>query len=225
MNFFRTACFVAISLAGLLNAQGQGFVNLDFEAANISQSQSSGLVNTSDALPGWFAAGGYVFGYYATQIGFNNVTSGVPQVTLLGTSGVGQSSIEGGFSVFLQGQGLVGPGNDPGFASSIGQTGFTPLSAQSILFKAQPGTETFLLTFGIQNVPFVVLATGSNYNLYGADMSAFADSNIQLEFAAQGAGTGWNLDSIEFSSQPIPEPEVFSLLVFGGLILRSRISN
>jgi hypothetical protein len=212
----------------VISAQGQGsFQNLDFEAATISQSQAPGSVNITDALPGWNVYRGYVLNIPPPQIGFNNATSAVPQVTLLGMNGVDETSIEGGFSVFLEG--LYVPsieGGPPLGDSSINQTGLVPAGTQSILFKAQPGTDSLLMSLDGQNIPFVALATGANYILYGGDISALANQfsqPLELEFTAEGMGTGWNLDSIEFSSQQVPEPSMWALLIVGsGLLIFFR---
>jgi hypothetical protein len=81
-----SAVIVSVSLT-----HGQGaFQNLDFEGANVSQTQSPGNVNVTDALPGWNA---YVL-YLQTQMGFDdvNVATGVPQIVLVGTNGVSETS-------------------------------------------------------------------------------------------------------------------------------------
>jgi hypothetical protein len=54
MKIVNTILFIAF-LALVQNGEAQGFVNLDFESANISQTQPSGTVNTTDALPSWNA--------------------------------------------------------------------------------------------------------------------------------------------------------------------------
>ncbi len=111
-------------------------------------------------------------------------------------------------------------------AVSIGQIGLVPASAQSILFKAQPGSDILTLTLGGQNIPFIALATEPNYTLYCGDISAFAGQLLELAFTASPGSlgqTGWNLDSIEFSSQPIPEPSTYTLLIAGvGILFRYR---
>ena len=129
---------------------------------------------------------------------------------------------------FLQSGIIVRPGGS-GLSTDafIRQTGLVPDTAQSILFEAQPGTDSLVLTLGGQSLPFVALETTPNYTLYGGDVSAFAGQSLELEFAdwPSNSGTGWNLDSIEFSSQPVPEPNVCGLLTLGCLFFRLRRSN
>jgi hypothetical protein len=230
MKFCSIVWMALISVALMRNATGQGFVNLDFESANISQNQGLGIVNTVDALPGWNvfdAADGP-----QTQMEFEGFIGGVglptPWVTLLGTHNIGDgSSIEGGFSVYLSGIVVETPGEMDAPAGSINQTGLVPANAQSILFKAQSGSfaASFVVTLDGQNIPYVPLATTPNYTLYGGDISAFAGQVSELAFTAGIYGIGWNLDSIEFSSQPVPEPNIFGLLAFGGLLFRLCRSN
>jgi hypothetical protein len=211
-----------IALSFILNvASGQDFVNLDFESATIPQSQPPGAVNTSDALPGWTA----IYGLAAqTQIAFNATISGIPQITLLGTNGIGATSIDGGYSVQLQGAVVQFPGgHNASVNASITQTGLVPTTSQAILFEAQPGTETLLVSIGGQNVPFIALSVEPNYTLYGGDVSAFANQTMTLDFTVVPTSltdqTGWNLDSIMFSSQPIPEPNALGLYGIGVLII------
>jgi PEP-CTERM motif len=213
MKIIVAAFCISFSLFFSVHGQGSS-QNLDFEAATISQNQTPGLVNVSDALPNWD-----VFYNLAIQpqIGFNTVTLGVQQVVLLGDG----SSIEGGFSVYLQG-GISSVPSDVDIQQDI----LIPDNTQSILFKAQPGTDSLFLTLHNQFVPFVALATTSNYTLFGGNISSFAGQSVMLKFAAwaSSSGIGWNLDSIEFSSQPIPEPSTWALLIAGsGLLFASFI--
>jgi hypothetical protein len=212
----------------ILSAHGQGaFQNLDFEAATISQSQGLGVVNSTDALPGWNV-------YFGTsgpqsQIDFGDMIVGspMPWVVLFGTNNFGDgSSIESDFSVYLTGQQVESPGEADGPAGTISQTGLVPANAESILFKAQPGTASFVVSLDGQTIPFSALVTGPNYTLYGGNISAFAGQVSDMAFTAGIYGIGWNLDSIEFSSQAVPEPSIWTLLIAGaGLLVFSRRSR
>jgi hypothetical protein len=217
-----------VSLAQFLNASGQGFANLNFEAAIVSQNQVLDVVNSTDALPGWNVYFGASGPQAQVDFGAMIVGSPSPWVVLFGTNNIGDgSSIEGEFSVYLTGQQVAFPGEADSPAGSINQTGLVPINAQSILFKAQSGffPASFVVTLDGQNIPYVPLATTPNYTLYGGDISAFAGQISELAFTAGIFGTGWNLDSIEFSSQPVPEPNVCGLLALGCLFFRLRRSN
>jgi hypothetical protein len=220
MTKIQTIIYSIVAVIFVLSARGQGsFQNLDFEAATVSQTQAFNFVQTSDALPGWAVC----YGTAETQnyILFDTFIVGAPQVDLLDANNGG---IDGDFSVFIQGGNVVGAGigNVSATDAIISQTGLVPAGAQSILFKAQSGTDSLLMSLDGQNIPFVALATGANYILYGGDISALANQfsqPLELEFTAEGIGTGWNIDSIEFLSQPVPEPSTWALLITGSGLL------
>lgn len=200
MQCFRIARLSAALLVLSCSALGQGFQNLDFESSTITQTQPAGMVSETNALPGWIA-GAFPLNHLPT-VGFNNaVSNGVyySGVFLLGTNS--GSAIEGGFSVLLQV--AAGPGITQ--AASIDQTALVPVGSQSILFKAQPGSGSFVVSLGSQTIPLFAQSTGSNYTLYGGDISAFAGQTLDLGFIALKSSqlNSWILDSIQFSSSPL----------------------
>lgn len=86
------------------DAQGQGFVNLDFENAVIILDTSSpfypNAVYASDAIPGWTAIG--FIG--PNDIYYNNLTLGAPCVSIVDTNGSFHSPpIDGTYSIVLFG--------------------------------------------------------------------------------------------------------------------------
>jgi hypothetical protein len=106
---------------------------------------------------------------------------------------------------------------------SISQTGVVPASAESILFKAQNAgallSGILSVSVGGQNIPFSALFTGSNYTLYGGDVSAFSGQSKQLVFSAlAGDNNYWEIDDIQFSQTAIPEPSEFVLAALGALL-------
>jgi hypothetical protein len=69
----RIAWLFVVSLALMRNASGQGFVNLDFEGANLSD-YGAGSVPAADAIPGWTA---YLGGIVQTNINYDVSLGGV----------------------------------------------------------------------------------------------------------------------------------------------------
>jgi hypothetical protein len=133
---------------------------------------------------------------------------------------------EGNFSIFLQSGYITLPGgNVSGLPSNITQTGLVPANAQSIIFKAQPGTASLTLSLNVQTIPFFAQAIDSNYTLYGADISAFAGQVSELAFTTGIYGTGWNLDSIEFSSQPVPEPTSIGIFTLATILISFNVGS
>jgi len=186
----------------------QGFVNLNFESAKIIPDLSSAYypygIAISNALPGW-AVNGFTQG----DITYNDPSIGSTFVTLWATNG---AQISGNYSVLLTG------GLSP-FPATISQTGLVPIGSESLLFQAQPGFSSLVVTLGSENLPFFAIATGPNYTLYGADISPFAGQSEQLMFSALNVSSGlnnWSLDNIQFSSTAIPEPSVLRLSVLAG---------
>jgi len=126
----------------------------------------------------------------------------------------GPNAIEGNFGVLLQ-------GGTTATDVSIRQSSLVPVLTESILFKAD-SMGPMSLSLGGQNIPFVALGTGPNYTLYGGDIPvSFAGQIEQLEFSVpQGVGgnNAWNLDSIVFSTNSVPEPRTWALLLCGAVL-------
>jgi hypothetical protein len=113
--------------------------------------------------------------------------------------------------------------------ASIAQTGFVPLGIQSLEFKAwewAPSTSILSVSFNGNDLSPVVIGTGANYILYGADLSAFAGQTGQLEFTSvfNNNGPSWiELDDIGFSTTAVsPEPSIVALGGIGGLVFAAR---
>jgi hypothetical protein len=216
----QTPAWLVAGLALLLSAAGalaQGtFQNLNFESARIipipSGDYGPNSIATTNALPGWAV---FIGSSQLSEITYNDPDLGSTWVNLWATNG---AQISGRYSVLLQG-GLSAP------AASISQTALVPVSAESLLFEAQPGPGSLLVSLGGQNIPFFALSTGSNYTLYGGDVTAFAGQTEQLVFSAIdiGGGNDWIVDNIQFSNSGIPEPSVFSLFALGALLLGWRV--
>ena len=214
-NLFKLA---AIAVAFPLSVCGQGsFQNLDFEAGTLLPES---LQNPALALPAWTCNTSYV--------GYNTMVAGT--VSILGSGGFGATAIEGNYSLFFQdlypNLQPYPDGHTRQVDPSISQTGLVPVDALSLLFKAQPGQETLLLSLNGQNIPFFAVGTGPNYTLFGGDVSAFAGQTSDLTFAVApdpSNSQGWNIDSIVFSNQSVPEPSTFALLASAvGLFLSLR---
>lgn len=218
-----TGCFLRVLCHPPQAAFGQGFVNLDFESANISgYSPGSMNVPTSDALPGWSAYFIYSsnFTSQATAVWYDGISIGGSGISIIdATIGFGLTPIEGQYSVRFQGE--YNPANVPGFdiAARIAQTGLIPTTARSLVFWGDVGRVD--VAFNGQLVPYFAIGSGANYTIYGADISAFAGQTGILGFTALMNGGG-TLDNIFFSPQSIPEPITVGLFSLGSLLLRWR---
>ena len=203
-----------LSLAGLILGYSQGFINLDFESARIIPDVASGYypyaIAVSNAVPGWS-----VFGSTQGDITYNDPAVGSSWVFLLASNGW---AISGNYSIALQG------GFSP-YPATISQTGLVPLGTESLFFEAQSSAHatSLIVSLGGQQLNISTVATGPNYTLYGADITAFAGQNDELMFSAPSTGVNnWNIDNIQFSSSAVPEPGEFSLAALGILLLGFR---
>jgi hypothetical protein len=208
-----TAVFCLSCAPGLW---AQPFQNLDFESANVSNLPPNQFefVPVADGLPGWSA---YIGTNELTQVGHNAISLGGANVGVLGPTNAFQP-LQGSYSAILQAGGVVG---NPGDPASIAQTGLIPASAKSVQFEGtlqlqERGavfTNSLFVTIGDQNVTVVPLGN----DIYGCDVSAFANSTEDLEFTMSGAfGNALILlDAITFSPEAIPEPSSLSLVLVG----------
>jgi hypothetical protein len=205
MKKLLIGCFIGMTVT-IIQALGQNFTNLDFEAAHDLPS-SGGSVATTDALPGWTAFNG------TNQLSLiaYNVSA------LFELVGSNSYAVDGNFSVFL------------GRGCSISQAGLVPSDAQSLYFEeyvpslvVSDGNE-FVVSIGGQELSFTRVSqvsqttTPNTTYLWGADISAFAGQTATLTFSSSGAGG--TLDDIQFSSSPIPEPSPAWLLFLGSGVL------
>lgn len=203
-----------LSLALPNAGYAQGFVNLDFESADLS-GFGAGPVPSGDAIPGWTA---YIGTTAQTEIIYNELSLGAPTVAIFGTGGM-PPPLDGVYSIDLFG------GGGPSTGVSISQTGLVPADAASIRFIAQPPNPllggALMLSLGGQNIAFSAISVGPNYTTYGGNISSTLDGQTeQLTFsAAAGDNNYWEIDDIQFSPSSVPEPSEFALLALGALSL------
>lgn len=185
--------FIVFGFVGRVCGQGT-FQNLNFESARVVFTQGQ-LIDTTNALPGWTA---WSDSNQLSTISYSTgILSGYP-VYLTSSN----AAISGSFSVWLEGDAV------------ISQDGVVPEEATSLFFKSY--TPPFLagpvrVSFNGQALPMITISQTSNYRLYGVDVTSFAGQTVTLSFGGRGL-----LDDVQFSSQQIPEPSAFSLILLGG---------
>lgn len=191
---------------------GQGFVNLDFELANLSAyGDGPATVPTIDGIPNWTA---YAYGNPLPNINFNGLY-GVAEVTIINTNNpVGLRQMQGAYLVLVVGSLTA---YAPAGSAAIGQTGQIPSWAMSMTLWGALGTATNNVTFNGAILPMsltsvVYASNGTNvaYGIYSADVSTFASQTGELLFTAN-ENQMLGLDNIQFSTSPVPEPGVLSL--------------
>jgi hypothetical protein len=199
-------------------AYSQGnFQNLDFESANIPTATPAGsLVHSTSALPGWTV---YVGNNQQSMVLYNSLYTGTAVVSLQGPGSSFGPVIQGNYMAALQ----AGVGG----SAAISQTGTIPASAATLLFTAsQPAQGGWDVTWAGQSLPVVPIATASpSYEAYGVNVSSLAGQTAALQFTALNLNGFMKLDDIQFSPNPIPEPQTWALMFCGAagwLLIRRR---
>ena len=204
------------------------FHNLDFESADLSvipAGQGGGLVSIGAALPGWTASLG---GTAVTQVYQNLISTGSASIDILGPDWNSVPGIiDGNYSVALQwgyGPGLVEEN------ASLSQDGTIPANAKSLEFTAWTflGPTPLSVSFAGDSLSLFVQSSGvapsgQPYNVYAANIAAYANQTGELEFTAPfsnvGGVGGIELDDISFSPMAVtPEPDPLVLTGIGGLL-------
>lgn len=198
------ASIILLLTVGL--GRSQGFVNLDFEDAVIDLSGSYQNFITN-AFPGWTVNALYVM--------YNDISLSGSSISIIDTNSSWPPIQEKYFA-------LLASANYPPTATtiSLGQIVTIPLWAQSITFWGSIGG--MQVTFDGNPLLFSAIGSGSNYTIYGADISAYANQTGELLFALPPYVANATLDNIQFSSTPVPEPGIGGLLTLGGLLLGWR---
>jgi MYXO-CTERM domain-containing protein len=111
--------------------------------------------------------------------------------------------------------------------ASIAQTALIPDTAESIFFTASsPYSSGWQVTVAGQIIPvFQVSNVASGIYVYEGNILAFAGQTDELQFTALAGGgspVNMELDNIQFSSSPVPEPSALGLAVLGGLFFARR---
>jgi hypothetical protein len=222
MKAIKSGILIILILIIKQNAKAQGFVNLDFESANVSgYPPNSTDVPVSSALPGWSAYGiNNSSGTNAlTQVGYDFISIGSAGISVIDSNASGFLPLQGNYSAFLFGSSNGSIGN----ATVISQTGLVPSGTMSLRMDVY-AFYNFEVTLGRQTINMIPLQTFPNYTLYGGDISSFAGNVETLSLIAPPTGepNGVEFDAIQFSPSAVPEPSSFGLFALGGLILAWR---
>jgi hypothetical protein len=194
------------------SAHAQGFINLNFESANVS-GFSTGSVPAANAFPGWTA---YIAGVQQSSVIYDTIPLDNAAVTLQGTNSDSLMPIQGDFTAWLFGSSSFASQQQ---SAGLGQTGQIPVNAESLIFWGYAGSTD--VSFDNQTLSLLLLGSTANYDIYGANISAFAGETGQLLFTAQ-PGENDEIDNIQFSPSSVPEPNSLALCALAGLFLAWR---
>jgi hypothetical protein len=230
----KTLRLAILSLILMLEASSmyaqQAFKNLNFEQANPAIDPGGEFypydVTAASALPKWTV---YLGTVQQADVLQNTYAINQASVDIFGpnypAAGPGPGVIDGNYSVMLQAGNYPDSPTDVG--ASIAQAGLVPSTAQSLEFKAYPGTPSteFSVSLNGNNLTPVVLGSGVNYTLYGVGVSSYAGTVQELEFTSlftDGRTSEFGLDDIVFSPNAVPEPDMVALSAMGGLLFGAR---
>jgi hypothetical protein len=219
----------AVSLFGALtvavfSAEGQAFVNLDFEDAYVQQNDPYfGFLDWGLAAPGWGHSSGqdtgilyYQHGHLSNSQIYWLIDSTSPALAPGALDGYYSVAFASGYATSIN----YPPG--PWTTAFISQTGSIPGGMKSIQLLA---TGPFSVSVGGVNVPMVSLGG----NLYGGDITGFAGTTAELKIM-NTAPVGYaqvltTVDDITFSTMAVPEPSTMTLAGLGGLVFLRKGSG
>jgi len=205
---------------------GQGFINLNFEQANVSgYAVNSSSVPVTSAFPGWQA---YYGGTMKSEVWYDATSLGGNIISIWDANTQGTYAISGKFSAALFASLNV--------SSSISQTGTVPVGTESLTVDIAANSDAFSVSLGGDTLSLTALFEGGTvnnpYTLYGADISSFAgltSQQLTITCLAGGDPNGMIVDNIQFSSSPVPEPGVMALAAFAaasvGVGLRRKLAQ
>jgi hypothetical protein len=218
MKSMKSGIIIALLLILKQHASAQGFVNLNFESANIPNGTSPGsLISISDGMPGWsayFVSSGAT--NQTTQVAYEGISLGGVAVSIVDTNvGFGFNPIQGKYSAFLFGG--VGNDNQP-YSAQVSQTGFVPSGTESIQFDALLSYgPAFIVALGGQTISMSPLQTFAGYTLYGGNIPTYLAGESATLSITEPPPSGTppsilELDNIQFSTSSIPEPRNLGVL-------------
>jgi hypothetical protein len=221
-----------ILLIAVPRSFAQSFVNLDFEEATVAPappgytpSDAFNPISAASALPGWTVRED---GIICTAVWGTPSALDETSVALVSA---GNGPIQGNYSVQLSAYANAPPGYYHN--SSISQTGLIPGGTQSIQFLIANPFQAGI----VQPNPIVSLngtpislseisQSGGVITMVG-DVSAFAGTTADLTVLCEATPGPvfpaneniFNLDNIQFSVSPVPEPETLALFATGAFLL------
>jgi hypothetical protein len=217
MKTIKNTILVILLLVLKHHVDAQGFVNLNFESANVSGYPiNSSDVPINSALPGW---SGFYGGNPTSQVWYDGISTGGNMISLVDNNAAISPfhAIQGNYSAFLFG------GDD--LSASISQTGVISAGTQSLTMEAWEYGSSPIVAINGQPINMIPLETTSYYTVYGGSIPSFdVGPSVTLSFTAPlEEPSEFELDNILFSTSVLtPEPSIVALAGIGGLLFGAR---
>src|SRR5258705_2126322 len=150
MKAIKNGVLIILALIFRQNGDAQGFLNLNFEAANVSGYSSGDYFPIGSALPGWS-------GFYtssdgtipATHVWYNGISLGGAAISIIDANAPVFRPIQGSYSAFLFGGGpnpLFGGRDGVLYFPTISQTGLVPNGTASLFVDASFSGTSLIVT-------------------------------------------------------------------------------
>jgi len=210
-------CGIIASIS--LCANGQGFVNFNFEQATVVPTVPTyGFLDWNLAVPGWNHGAGpdtSIVYWGSEHLGITPyylLMDSMSPVYAPGTQLAGNYSL-----AFASGHANSQDFNSPWVNAYVAQTRTVPIGSLSLRLLA---TGPFAVTVGGVDVPMHALGGNS----YGGNISAFAGSQYEVRIinTATTIHTPTVVDNVVFSSVAVPEPSSIALGIIGAVLLFRR---
>ena len=208
----KLLCLALLGAATGLSAQG--FINLNFEGADLSglvlNNPPAGWLAWADGAPGWSSSVSSLdlsLYYVSPHVGIN------PWYLLLDRQG----GSEGRFAMSMK-NGVSDPQDprSPWTHTYLTQTALVPVDSRSLSLWAEGRFAVHM-----NGTPLNVVSLGGN--LWGADVTSWAGTVSELRIfnispqSDLGDEIVVTLDDIQFSTTVVPEPSTLALMGLAGL--------
>jgi hypothetical protein len=200
--------FFALAACAATSAQSQTFTNLDFEAAVVTSSiPPFGLLDWNLAAPGWSHSTGSDIVYQGiTHVGIN------PWFLLVDSANQPDGPLSGNYSMSFVSGHESSSLSSPWINAYLSQVGVIPTDARSLTLMANGP-----LSVSINGAVAPLISLGGSS--FAVDVSPYSGATAEIRFTNTSMQffDAVNLDAIEFSTSPVPEPATWLLLCTGAI--------
>lgn len=214
LRYWILSAGAAFALVGTPFGHAQGFINLNFESANIVPipADPAGRVQFGPAFPGWTAYFNATPLSFTDPVNYNNPSLGTAAIGLVNSASPSGGAISNQ-TVLLQGSSIIN-----GTTVSLAQTGLVPTGTMSLRFQGANFGPSLFVSLGGQPLNLGILQDFGSYREYGADISSFAGQSAELRFVKSPLSGDLYFDNISFSTVGVPEPGTWALIGLGSAL-------
>lgn len=199
---------LVLAAATATSVQSQTFTNLDFEAAVVTSSiPPFGLLDWNLAAPGWGHSTGADIVYQGiTHVGINQ------WFLLVDSANQPGGPLSGNYSMRFASGHESSSLSSPWINAYLSQVGVIPTDARSLTLMANGP-----LAVSINGAVAPLISLGGSS--FAVDVSPYSGATAEIRFTNTSLQffDAVNLDAVEFSASPVPEPATWLLLCMGAI--------